>query len=80
MIERLIEFSIRNRWLVIVAGLLLALAGLYAVYHTPMDAIPDVLLGVGMTDDMAVFASTLKAIAGHLTAEHYDQAREWLNS
>ncbi|HEY7308869.1 MAG TPA: efflux RND transporter permease subunit [Gemmataceae bacterium] len=41
MIERLIEFSIRNRWLVIVAGLLLALAGLYAVYHTPMDAIPD---------------------------------------
>jgi uncharacterized membrane protein YkvA (DUF1232 family) len=49
-------------------------------FMMPMDAIPDVLLGVGMTDDMAVFASTLKAIAGHLTAEHYDQAREWLNS
>ncbi|HEY7326701.1 MAG TPA: efflux RND transporter permease subunit [Gemmataceae bacterium] len=41
MIERLIELSIRNRWLVIVAGLLLALGGLYAVYHTPVDAIPD---------------------------------------
>ncbi len=41
MIERIIEFSIRNRWLVIAAGLLLALGGLYAVYHTPVDAIPD---------------------------------------
>jgi Cu(I)/Ag(I) efflux system membrane protein CusA/SilA len=41
MIERLIELSIRNRWLVIAAGLLLALSGLYAVYRTPIDAIPD---------------------------------------
>src|SRR5712671_2565704 len=41
MIERVIEFSVRNRWLVIAAGLLLALGGVYAVYHTPMDAIPD---------------------------------------
>jgi Cu(I)/Ag(I) efflux system membrane protein CusA/SilA len=41
MIDRIIEFSIRNRILVIIAGLLLALAGVYAVYHTPMDAIPD---------------------------------------
>jgi Cu(I)/Ag(I) efflux system membrane protein CusA/SilA len=41
MIERLIELSIRNRWLVIAAGLLLAVSGLYAVYRTPIDAIPD---------------------------------------
>jgi len=41
MIEHIITFSIRNRFLVIVAGLLLALWGVYAVYHTPMDAIPD---------------------------------------
>jgi Cu(I)/Ag(I) efflux system membrane protein CusA/SilA len=41
MIERIIEFSIRNRTLVIVAGLALALGGIYAVYHTPVDAIPD---------------------------------------
>jgi Cu(I)/Ag(I) efflux system membrane protein CusA/SilA len=41
MIERLIEFSIRNRFLVIAAGLVLAVWGVYAVYHTPMDAIPD---------------------------------------
>src|SRR5437588_2153745 len=41
MIERVIEFSVRNRSLVILAGLALALWGVYAVYHTPMDAIPD---------------------------------------
>ncbi len=41
MIQGVIEFSVRNRWLVIVAGLLLALGGVYAVYHTPVDAIPD---------------------------------------
>src|SRR5579883_1449156 len=41
MIERLIELSIRHRWLVIAAGLLLALGGVYAVYRTPVDAIPD---------------------------------------
>jgi copper/silver efflux system protein len=41
MIDRIIEFSIRRRYLVILAGLVLALWGVYAVYHTPMDAIPD---------------------------------------
>jgi Cu/Ag efflux pump CusA len=41
MIERVIEWSIRNRFLVIVLALALALAGVYAVFQTPMDAIPD---------------------------------------
>jgi Cu(I)/Ag(I) efflux system membrane protein CusA/SilA len=41
MIDRVIELSIRHRGLVIVAGLALAVWGLYAVYQTPMDAVPD---------------------------------------
>ncbi len=41
MIDRIIAFSIRNRALVIVAWLALGIAGAVAVYHTPMDAIPD---------------------------------------
>src|SRR4029077_18494425 len=41
MIDRIIEFSIRHRLLVIFAGLALAIWGVYAVYHTPVDAIPD---------------------------------------
>ena len=41
MIAKIIEFSVRNRWLVIVTWLGIALWGLYAVVHTPVDAIPD---------------------------------------
>src|SRR3954462_4887270 len=41
MIARIIEFSVRNRWLVITAWIGIAIWGLYAVLHTPVDAIPD---------------------------------------
>src|SRR5262249_17865806 len=41
MIDKLIEFSIRHRGAVIIAGLALAVWGVYAVYQTPMDAVPD---------------------------------------
>src|SRR5215217_4068094 len=41
MIARIIEFSVRNRWLVISVWLGIAVWGLYAVLHTPVDAIPD---------------------------------------
>ena len=41
MISRIIEFSVRNRWLIIIAWVGIAVWGLYAVLHTPVDAIPD---------------------------------------
>jgi copper/silver efflux system protein len=41
MIERIIEWSIRNRFLVFVLAAALTVAGVFAVFHTPMDAIPD---------------------------------------
>jgi Cu(I)/Ag(I) efflux system membrane protein CusA/SilA len=41
MIERIIELSIRNRFLVIVLAAALAIAGVYATLNTPVDAIPD---------------------------------------
>src|SRR5436309_5790085 len=41
MIEKLIEYSIRNRFLVLIFALGLALWGVYAVLDTPVDAIPD---------------------------------------
>src|SRR5687767_15950979 len=41
MIERLIEFSIRNRFLVLVLAAALSVAGAYAMWHTPVDAVPD---------------------------------------
>ena len=41
MISSLIHWSIRNRFFVILATLILIGAGLYAVKQTPIDAIPD---------------------------------------
>src|SRR5580698_223084 len=41
MIERLIELSIRNRFLVLIIAAALTVAGVYAMLNTPVDAIPD---------------------------------------
>src|SRR5262245_25710321 len=41
MIERIIEYSIRNRFLVLLVSAALAVWGIYAVLQTPVDAIPD---------------------------------------
>src|SRR5438552_8351462 len=41
MIERIIELSIRNRFLVLFLAAALSVAGVYAVLNTPVDAIPD---------------------------------------
>ncbi len=41
MIEKIIEFSIRNRFIVIAATLAMVAWGIHAVAHTPIDAIPD---------------------------------------
>lgn len=41
MIESLIRWSVANRYLIVIAALFLAGAGLFALRSTPMDAIPD---------------------------------------
>ena len=41
MIEWLIFFSIRNRFLVMIMTVLLGLGSIYAIKHTPLDALPD---------------------------------------
>jgi copper/silver efflux system protein len=41
MIEKIIELSIRNRALVLMLTAGLTIAGVYAVFNTPVDAIPD---------------------------------------
>jgi Cu(I)/Ag(I) efflux system membrane protein CusA/SilA len=41
MIEKLIEASIRNRFLVLILAAGLSVAGVYALFDTPIDAIPD---------------------------------------
>lgn len=41
MIEKIIEFSARNRFLILVMYLVIAGFGIWSVYNTPVDAIPD---------------------------------------
>ena len=41
MIEKIIAYSIRNPFIIIAAALLVAGWGVYALFHTPIDAIPD---------------------------------------
>src|SRR5215813_5468190 len=41
MINRIIEFALRNRFLIVAAYLVLAAWGYWALIHTPIDAIPD---------------------------------------
>ena len=41
MIEKIIELSIKNKFIVILATLFIIAAGIYAIARTPLDAIPD---------------------------------------
>jgi len=41
MLEKIITLSLRNKFIVLLATVFLVVGGLYAVYNTPLDAIPD---------------------------------------
>jgi cobalt-zinc-cadmium resistance protein CzcA len=42
MLERLLHFSIRRRWLVVLATAAAAAVGLYNYARLPIDAVPDI--------------------------------------
>ena len=42
MIDRILEFSIRQRWLVIIAALAMGVFGVYNFTRLPIDAVPDI--------------------------------------
>src|ERR1035441_1247193 len=41
MLQRIIDFSLRNKFFVVLATLILLFGGIYAARHIPLDAIPD---------------------------------------
>src|SRR6266496_5587093 len=41
MLKRIIEFSLRNKFIVLLATLALTIAGIFALRNIPLDAIPD---------------------------------------
>jgi uncharacterized membrane protein YkvA (DUF1232 family) len=51
--------------------------GALAYFISPIDAIPDALIGLGFTDDAAVMAAGIRAIAGQVKEEHKQKAEEF---
>jgi len=41
MLQRVIDFSLRNKFIVLLVTVMLVFGGVYAARHTPLDAIPD---------------------------------------
>jgi uncharacterized membrane protein YkvA (DUF1232 family) len=54
------------------------LMGALAYFILPIDAIPDILLGLGYTDDAAIMIAAFTAARMHITEAHRAKAREWL--
>jgi uncharacterized membrane protein YkvA (DUF1232 family) len=49
-----------------------------AYFIMPFDLIPDWIVGLGFTDDLAVVMMVLRQLAGSITPEHYELARRRL--
>ncbi len=71
MIEKIIEYSVRNRFQILAATAALAVWGVYAVYNTPIDAIPDL-----SENQLIVFTDWM----GHSPQEIEDQVTYPLSS
>ena len=59
-----------------VRGILLAAL---AYFVLPTDAVPDIIAGIGFTDDAAVVATVLGMFARHVTVEHKEKASRRLD-
>lgn len=56
-------------------GILLAAL---AYFILPFDTVPDMLVGIGFTDDIAVLTAAFAAVRAHITPAHRLAAREAL--
>lgn len=54
------------------------LFGALAYFLLPTDAVPDVFVGLGFTDDAAVLATALNLLASHIGADHRAAAKSAL--
>lgn len=53
--------------------------GALAYFVSPIDAIPDVIIGLGFTDDAALIAAGIRAISGQVTDEHRNKSEAFFN-
>ena len=55
------------------------LAGL-GYFVMPVDAIPDVFMGIGFTDDAAVIAAMIALVGSNIRGRHYQSAEQTLEA
>jgi uncharacterized membrane protein YkvA (DUF1232 family) len=49
-----------------------------AYFVVPADVIPDMIVGLGFSDDASVLLAAITAIGGHLKPQHRRRARDFL--
>jgi uncharacterized membrane protein YkvA (DUF1232 family) len=54
-------------------GILVAALGYFVL---PVDMVPDFVLGLGFTDDIAVLTAAITAVSAHITPAHRQAARD----
>jgi uncharacterized membrane protein YkvA (DUF1232 family) len=54
------------------------LLGALAYFILPIDAIPDILAGIGYSDDITVLIGVIAMVRAHITPEHREAARKAL--
>ena len=54
------------------------LIGALAYFILPVDVVPDFILGLGFTDDMAVLLAAFNVVRTHVNQSHRDRARDTL--
>ncbi len=54
-------------------------AAALAYFILPIDLVPDLLVGVGLVDDLSVLSAALAALSAYITPEHRARARAWLH-
>lgn len=55
------------------------LIGALAYFVLPADAIPDLLLGIGFTDDIAVLTAAITSVSAHIKPAHRAAAKRALS-
>ncbi|MBC8241277.1 MAG: DUF1232 domain-containing protein [Alphaproteobacteria bacterium] len=54
------------------------LVGALAYFIMPLDTIPDIIAGLGFTDDAAIFWLAWNRVNAHVTTQHMDDAKRLL--
>ncbi|MEG3840236.1 DUF1232 domain-containing protein [Microcoleus sp. herbarium14] len=53
--------------------------GALTYFISPVDAIPDILVGIGFTDDLGVLLAAIATVSVYINAETKDQAKQKMN-